>query len=56
MFFQCVHFGGVHSDAGMTGAILSSGVVVSHEFSSHNCVAKKVNKQVERMIKNFKLN
>jgi len=29
------------------GAILSCIVVATHEFSSHNCVNGKVNKQVE---------
>ena len=42
-------------DAGMPGAILSCEVVATCGFSSHNCVTKKVNKQVEGKIKNFML-
>jgi len=40
----------------MPGTILSCNVVATHGYSSHNCVTKKVNKQVEAKIRNFKLN
>jgi len=52
--FQWVIDGqGTHSDA---NTILSCNVVVTHGFSSHNCVTKKVNKQVKGKTRNFKLN
>ena len=41
--FQCINdCWGVHLDKGMPIAILSRNVVATHEFSSHNCVAKKL--------------
>jgi len=39
----------------MAGTILSCKMVAARVFSSHICVTKKVNKQVEGKIKNFKL-
>jgi len=41
------------SDTGMPGAILSFNMVAT---CGHNCVVKKVNKQVEGKIWDFKLN
>ena len=41
----------MHSDEVMPGAILSCNVVATHGFSSHNCITKKVNKQVEAKIR-----
>jgi len=45
------------SDAEMPGAILllQCGTVAARGFSSHNYVIKKVIKQVQGKIKNFKL-
>ena len=53
LLFQCIiDCWGTHSDS---GAILSCNVVGTHGFSSHNNVTKKVNKQAQGKIKNFKL-
>jgi len=41
------------SDTGMPGTILSFNVVATRGFSSHNCVAEKVNKLVKGKIRNL---
>ena len=58
--FQCViDYWGTHSDVklfyGMPGTILSFNVVHVDSVYSHNCVAKKVNKELEGKIRNFQL-
>ena len=55
-FQSVIDYWGACSDTGIPGTILSCNVVATCQFNSHNCATKKVNKQVQAKIRNFKLN